>query len=197
MVVRDAPEYNQPAQAPYRLALYDVESGELSKAEMPEEFLSAWNPQCSVYYNGISDDGTIVGYYKNSRGGESAFIMRRSDMTLVNFIDAFPTVGLFADSEDEGLNRVSAITPDGRYICGYGSSNFDYTGYVLDRGLTDAEAAEADAAGEAAVGILPANSAEAEITGYFDLSGRRLPRPAKGVKIVRRSDGSASKLIIP
>lgn len=37
---------------------------------------------------------------------------------------------------------------------------------------------------------------EAMITGYYDISGRRLHTPAKGINIVRYADGSARKIVI-
>lgn len=189
MILRDAPEYGRPADADDALALYNVKTGELCKANITDNLGAAPSPRYSIYYNGVSDDGTIVGYYNNNFGGESAFIMHRKDMTPVNFIDAFPTIGHFADFDELGLNRVSSITPDGRYICGYGWQD-DYIGYVFDTATTD----ESYNAEEASVEyVQPADSDGT--TEYYDISGRRLDGPLKGINIVRHSGGRTEKVI--
>ena len=41
-----------------------------------------------------------------------------------------------------------------------------------------------------------AEQKEAEITGYYNLSGHRIDTPCKGVNIIRYSDGSARKVVI-
>ena len=38
---------------------------------------------------------------------------------------------------------------------------------------------------------------EPEITGYYSLDGRAYDSPRKGLNIVRYSDGSARKIIVP
>lgn len=195
MILKSSPEYGQPASGPLEIALYEVETGEITKARISEDLNIAPNPRYSIYYNGVSDDGTVVGYY-NTYVGESAFIMSRHDMTPVNFIDAFDSIGLFADFEDEGFSRVSAITPDGRYICGYGWANDTYTGYVFDRGITDEEALRQAEDNEEVASV---ESFEEDVPGslqYFDISGRKLDGPVKGINIIRHRDGRTEKKIL-
>ena len=197
MILRPSPEYGKPATASLELALYNVETGELTKANIPDDFNIAPTPHYFIYYNGVSDDGTVVGYYENDFGGESAFIMHRDDMTPVNFIEEFHTIGQFADFDEYGLNRVSCITPDGRYICGYGWMD-DYVGYVFDRGMTDAEytdqKAEPPFSEDASVISIDTFETGGE-TQYFDISGRRSERPVKGVNIVRRPGFPPEKIV--
>lgn len=184
MILREAPEYMKPANADLQLALYNVETGEIKKAIITEEFGAGYNPKYYIYYNGVADDGTIAGYYTNYFGGESAFIMYPDDMTPRNFIDVFNTIGPLVDYDEGGLNRVSSISPDGRFITGYGWRD-DYEGYVLYTGAGDNEDNAVGAIGEE-----PAGEAE-----YYNLSGQRLPAPAKGVTIVRRPGGKTEKII--
>lgn len=219
MILRESPEYGKPATKPLKIGLYNVETGEIQKAIIKYALGVAPTPRYSIYYNGVSDDGTVVGYYDNDFGGESSFIMRRDDMTPVRFTQEFDSIGLFADFEDWGSTRVSAITPDGRYICGYGWLE-DYTGFVLDRGVTDAEYAAAkgeqpdpeDPAdpedptdpSDPADPENPDDSSVGKIgveTGmnliqYYDISGRRLERPAKGLNIVRHPNGVTEKVVL-
>lgn len=185
MTVRESPAYNEPAQGPLVVALYNVETGEITKTTVSENFREAISPRYEIYYNGIADDGTIVGYYNNNYSGLSAFIMHPEDMILRNFIEEFDTIDAFADFDKEGHNKVSSITPDGRYIVGYGFKD-DYIGYVLDCG--DTQENEENAVGATF------DESEAE-PSYFDLSGRRIPAPAQGVTIVRYPDGSSKKII--
>lgn len=46
------------------------------------------------------------------------------------------------------------------------------------------------------IGNAPTKTAEPVVTGYYDLNGRRLKRPAKGINIVRYSDGTARKIVV-
>lgn len=184
MTLRDAPEYMKPAVDPLRVALYNVETGEIVDAVVTDELREASTPHYFIYYNGIADDGTIVGYYENSFGGESAFIMYPEDMVLRNFTDAFDSIGQFADFDEKGLNRVSSITPDGRYITGYGWID-DYLGYVFFTGADANDGSSVESIG-------------ADIAGepeYYDISGRRLPAPVRGINILRHPDGTSEKIL--
>lgn len=210
MILRDAPEYGMPATAPLGIGLYNVETGEIKRANITEEFGSAYTPRFFIYYNGVSDNGTIAGYYMNNFGGESAFIMYEKDMTPRNFIKEFHTIGPFADYDENGLNRVSSITPDGRYIIGYGWQNDSYEGYVFDTGETDetrltkpAEPEEptepenpADPEDPDDTGIGTINADKDVKVEYYNVAGQKVDRPERGIYIVRYPDGSAKKIIM-
>lgn len=202
MILRDAPEYGQPAYGPLQVGLYNVETGELTKADIAPGLNISDNPRYEIYYNGVADDGTIVGYYKNDFGGESAFIMYPDDMLIRNFIDEFDTIGEFADFEDWGWNRVSSITPDGKYITGYGwRDSFDgsYEGYVLYTGTRKSSGddenkdSEDEGLDSSRVGsVIDTDMGNPE---YFDINGRRMSAPVKGISIVKYPDGSVRKIL--
>ena len=192
MTVQESPDYGKPANNPVQIALYSVETGELRKAIITDEFNVAYNPHYWIYYNGVSNEGTIAGYFENNYGGESAFFMRSDDMIPRNFVDVFHTIGSFADYEEiyNAMNRVSSISPDGRYITGYGWNYDTNEGYVFDTGMTDAERYRSNESGITSVNVT--NEGDTE---YYNLSGVRVQEPVKGVTIVRNPDGTTSKII--
>lgn len=185
MTLRESPAYGQPATDPLLVALYNVETGEITKAVETAALRSSDTPHFQIYYNGIADDGTIVGYYNNNFSGESAFIMYPEDMVLRSFTDEFDSIGAFVDFDENGLNRVSSITPDGKYVAGYGWYD-DYIGYVLFTGREENE--------ENAVERVESDSYMGEDV-FYDISGRQLSAPQKGINIVHHPNGTAEKLI--
>lgn len=188
MKLRNSPEYNKPVNTPYQVALYNVDTGEIRKATIPDEIGLYDGAMLYIYYNGVANDGTIVGYYLDIYGGESAFIMYPEDMTLRRFVDEFNTIGAFADYDDNLLNRVSSITPDGRYIIGYGWKNDSYEGYVLDTmGNENTENED--------TGVRDIHTEEGCIE-YFNVSGQKLRTPAKGINIMRLPNGQTRKILI-
>ena len=194
MLTRKAPEYNKPAYDPRLLSLFDIEKRKIVKTYIidgengiyPETLLE-------VYYNGISDNGTIVGCCTSTTGSNTSFIIYPDDNQPRLIADVFDNIGQFADFEDEGTNRVGAISADGRYLTGFGwgvDTQYDrgiYIGYVLDMGKTDD-----DHSSVGKVEVAPEGPDE-----YFDVNGRRHNAPVKGINIVRSADGSTRKVLIP
>lgn len=184
MTLRTAPEYNKPADSPEELALYNTETGEIKKAVVTEDLNLRDNGKFNVYINGISDNGTIVGSY-DSNIGISAFIMYPDDMKIVNFIDAFDTIGAFQDYEEEGGNSVSCITPDGGFICGYGYKNDEFEGYVF--------ATELAIFGDSGIEAIGKSDSSAPL--YYNLQGQHISNPSGGI-FVKVTGGKAEKLLI-
>lgn len=203
MTVREAPEYGKEAVAPRRLALYDIATEKITEALInPEEGIED-DTYLEVYYNGISDNGTITGYYENSTGGISGFIMYPDDMLTRNIMNVFETLGELADFEDTGVNKISSISADARYIAGVSwavNKTYDvgyYLGYVLDTGESHPvdpkpeNPENPDSAVESIMTDNPAGNPE-----YLTPSGLRLKSPSKGINIVRYPDGTTRKEII-
>lgn len=191
MTLRESPEYNKPVSAPFMLGLYNTETGEITKARYTEDGPVELGEKVSVFWNGISDAGTVIGTYTNQMGGGSSFIMYADQMELRNIADVFNTLGPLADFEDQGVNMVSGISADGRYLTGMGYGE-DYTyhveyymGYVLDMGMTDNE--------RTAVEGIEADDFAGEPV-YYDIQGRRVANPDRGIYI--RVTGTKSEKVI-
>ena len=78
---------------------------------------------------------------------------------------------------------------DGVYYYGFHVPSPAYSEYLV---LYDIEFV--DAAGVNDIAVDPATATPTEV---YDIQGRRLSAPARGVNIVRFSDGSAAKILIP
>lgn len=187
MTLRDAPEYEEPATAPNQLGLYNIRTRELRKAQVSEDTGIGLGYPFEVYYNGVSDNGTVVGFFTNEMEGEGGFIMYSDEMQPVSFLEAFPTIGQFADYAEWGFNRVSAITPDGRYLTGMGYAETlqfggIYEAWVLDLGIDDTSHS-----GVETVGVDEAQDAPAV---YYNLQGARVANPGHGIFIKVTGDKS-------
>ena len=49
---------------------------------------------------------------------------------------------------------------------------------------------------ETSIKKMETNEHNLEITGYYDLNGRKLAAPKKGIHIIRYSDGTTQKRIV-
>lgn len=193
MILRKAPEYQKPAtNNPKLLGIYDVQTGDIQTFEVDGNHGILPETVFEVYFNGISNEGTIVGSYENLQtGGISAFILPAGETQPRNLADEYPEISQFADFEDEGTNKVSGISADGRYITGMGwtvDRIYDmgyYVGYVLDRG-------ESESVYDAVEKI---ESAPNGMKAYYSVSGQKLNGPVKGIYIERDTDGSVRKIV--
>lgn len=182
-----------------QIGIFDVETGEIIKIVTSDGTNNIPpNSKLDVYYHGIADNGTIAGNTYTYDGCYSPFILHFDDEQPTLFYEAFPTVDLFADmyeAENGGDNKVSAITPDGRYITGCGwmvDKRYGigyYVGYVLD---TDSSDNSKPDNGVDAIGTDP----DAVPVEYYNVAGQRLSAPAIGLNIVRYSDGTSRKVIV-
>lgn len=84
-----------------------------------------------------------------------------------------------------GFNTAIDFTPDGRYIAGFANdAMYNYIGYVIDRGTS------------AGIDNVTTGSEEAVEVARYALDGTLLSAPAKGVNIVKMSDGTTKKVVV-
>ena len=193
--VRRAPEYGKPITDGHHLAIYDIPTGELTVIDINGE--NGIDPETwlQVYFNGISDNGTVVGSYENSVGGYSGFILYPDDMQPRNLKDVFHEIGELEDFDDIGSNSVSSISADGRYVAGMGwtidlqYNTGYYLGYVLDTGTANSDGPVEDSV--EAIEAAPEGEPQ-----YYNLQGIRLDAPDKGVNIVVYPNGTTRKIVL-
>ncbi|MDE7413561.1 MAG: hypothetical protein K2N05_07235 [Muribaculaceae bacterium] len=169
--------------------IYDVKNKEIIIYDEPQPLDETGS---GLWPTAIANDGTFIGCvgmpYFNSHG---SFIMKSGEKVAESFKDAFPT---FAEtlgmSENFGFNMPVGMSENGRYILGYTYySSDDYTNegywvtYTIDRG---------EGTG---VEEIAADSSSAEIEAIYSLDGRRQNGFAKGVNIVKMTDGSTKKVM--
>ena len=169
------------------LGRLDLETGELEtyRADGNGEIMA--NAEMSATQ--VSDNGTIIGYVL--AGGwvmqqRSAIIWQKGETPRM-LASIVPEVEEIALYDSIGFNTAIDITPDGRYIAGFAMDDmYNYKGFVLDIGSEASTAVKAvKVAGDEAV----------EVARYA-INGARLAAPAKGINIVKMSDGTVRKVFV-
>ncbi|MDE6785446.1 MAG: hypothetical protein K2J46_00185, partial [Muribaculaceae bacterium] len=139
-----------------------------------------------------SDDGTFVGTVGQPNFESiGSFIMKAGQTQAETFVDAFPKFDdRYGPSDYYGFNVPTGISADGRYILCYTYYSDDYDdldvpaymeSYIIDRGE------------DAAVGQV---SVDNNATAIYSIDGRSLRKMAKGINIIRNSDGSVRKVMV-
>lgn len=112
---------------------YNVEDKTFQPITCPEE-----NDMFYYWANDISNDGTIIGYTEDqSTQACNAIICKAGETEAKYMSEVFPSLTQLTQMDMYELNRPCAITPDGRYIMGYGYTDFDeenlcYATYYID-----------------------------------------------------------------
>lgn len=90
------------------------------------------------YANSVADDGTIIGYAENQMSyGRFAIICKGGENEAKRMSEVFPELTEIATMDGYDNNTPCMITPDGRYITGFGYIDFDdsnlcFGTYVID-----------------------------------------------------------------
>lgn len=172
-------------EAGMSIARFNVDGDSLELITCPDVSGQSW-----YYANGIANDGTIVGYIENQRSnGRKAIICKGGETEAKYMTEAFPTVTELATMDNNDLNCPCSITPDGRYIEGYGYVDYNetslcYATYVLDtKGVVTA------------VDKVAANADGNKVAASYTADGKRISRLSKpaGVVINKFANGRVKK----
>lgn len=148
-------------------------TGQVQQAECPSP---AFYADDTCYPSGIADDGTVVGTICDASGFRRALLWRADSLEAGQLADAFPALEVIS-TLDAFMNHGIAISPDGRYICGYGcpvfqdelgEADYGFQSYLIDTlgGLS-----------------LAAPHVQAMPSASYDLSGRPVERPCGGLRV--------------
>lgn len=116
-----------------KIARYHVDSDSLEYISCPEADAENW-----YYANSISNDGTIVGYIENQVSyGRIGMICKAGETEAKHMADVFSGIKDIATMDSYDLNVPCMITPDGRYIAGFGYVDYSdtslcYGTYIID-----------------------------------------------------------------
>lgn len=174
------------AEQSYTLARYDVLNDALEYISCPEA------TQTLAYYaTAISDDGTMIGYINDEKSNaRTGVICLAGDTVAHRLSEAFPEVPELAQLDVNELNTPCCITPDGRYITGFGYVDLDdenlcFGTYWIDTKTTDA----VDKVSEAA----PAT----KVVGSYGVDGKvkRIAAP-KGLRLDKFANGKVKKVVV-
>ena len=168
-----------------RFGRYDLEADTLEAAPDPEDADLKGQDFVS---SGIADDGTMIGYIgEREMGSRTAAIWKAGDKAPMKLSQAFPTVTELADFDATyPMTTPTAITPDGRYIAGFAmdADGFLKT-FVLDT-----------TADPTAVEGVEAEKAKAKVTARYNVAGQKMVSAAKGINIIKMSDGRGMKVAV-
>lgn len=166
---------------------YDVQNDSLTYINCPAASGSAW-----YYANAISNDGTIVGYIENQMtNGRTGFICKGGETEAQSLAEAFPTLKEIADMDNNDLNSPSDITPDGRYIEGFGyvewqEGDLGYATYYIDT-----------QSGETGVESVADAEKASKVVASYSADGKKLNRISgrKGLVINKMANGKVVKTV--
>ena len=152
-----------------------------------------------VYGFGVSDDGTVVGFYGGAYGPRVGFLWKAGESDIQRLATAFPGATRLADYDEGFFNTPCAISADGRYIAGFAhispeDLNEDeyYVSWVLDTQDPDA----AGSASDVAPIVVKDKDKVAKIKALYSLDGARRNTLSKGINILRMSDGKSLKELV-
>ncbi len=103
-------------ESPMKIARFNVESEKIDTLYCPDASETKY-----YFASGIANDGTVVGYTDEQDGFvRNATICLADEKEVKYLADVYPTLTDIKTMDNEELNMASAISPDGRYIVGYG-----------------------------------------------------------------------------
>lgn len=175
--------------------VYDTETKELTiyDEDQPAD-VTGWG----LYPTAICDNGTFIGSFgPTSTSSAGSFIMEHGTKQAKSYREAFPEYDkVLGEGDSYGFFVPTGISASGRYVSGYGFYATDYmdadseeyyASYVIDRGE------EYEKAG---VNAIAAESSAATPVAFYSIDGKQVKTPAKGINIIRMSDGSSRKVMV-
>lgn len=169
-----------------KIARYNVESDSLYVAEFDPNSTTLTS-DASFLTAKIADDGTmlfldIIGMMQRKAG-----IWKAGEVYPQLLSEAYPGVEELKVYDDNMNGIPTDITPDGRYIVGFGSNEAGlYETFVLDT------QAEPSAISSAKTDKAPSNGT----TVRYTVDGRRVANPVKGINIEVNPQGKARKVMV-
>lgn len=167
------------------LGLYDVKNDQLTPIEIDGLHGIPNGTSFDLRSHSVTTDGTFVGTFIDALGSQLSFIKFADQEQPVELSLAFEDVEEFVYFNDRGINMIAGISGDGRYMVGFSTEDYGnsiiYAGYVFDRG---------DDAGVEGVTV------EKEgVDEYYTIDGLRVNNPDKGLFIVKKADGTTTKIL--
>lgn len=167
------------------LARYDVEADTL-------QLLACPGADASLYYygSGIANDGTVVGYTEDQMTmARHGVICRAGEAEVKLMSEELAGIKEIGEMEANEMNTPCAITPDGRYVEGFGYVNLSedelcFGTYRIDLLETDA----VESAPQAAEG--------GKVATAYTIDGRRARvGQNRGIVVERMANGKARKVL--
>lgn len=168
--------------APTLLARYDVTNDTF-------EPITYATSTSEMYATSIADDGTMVGYLDQS--GRKGFIVKGNETEAKLLADIYPEVKEWATLDAEGFNTPCKISPDGRYIQGFGQLENSETAQIYATYWFDTEGT--------ATSIKNATDTESsKVKNSYTIDGRKtsiVSPKANSILINKYENGNVKKIL--
>ena len=170
-----------------RVARFDLEADTLQLLSCPDA-----SAEISYYATGISNEGTVVGFVEDKvTYARKAAMCPAGTKEMKLLADLYPTITEFATMDEKNLNEVTAITPDGRYLQGFGYVDLNEEQDCFGTWYFDLEK------DETAVENVKTEEAPAKVVASYTVDGKTLNADSvrKGIVINKLSNGKARKVV--
>ena len=170
-----------------RVARFDLEAGTLQLLSCADA-----SAEISCYATGISNEGTVVGFVEDKvTYARKAAMCPAGTKEMKLLADLYPTITEFATMDEKNLNEVTAITPDGRYLQGFGYVDLNEEQDCFGTWYFDLEK------DETAVENVKTEEAPAKVVASYTVDGKTLNADSvrKGIVINKLSNGKARKVV--
>ena len=169
-----------------KMARYDVENDKLEVIDYPQ--IEDGN---FCYSSAIANDGTVLGYTSDDESTyRIALIAKAGETVAKSFGVEFSGISDLVEFETLGFNTPCDMTPDGKYIAGYGmyiDEELDMQVFITYRIDTENYTASVDRV------VAPMADGK---TACFSVNGTRVnPDTFRGLQIVKGADGKVRKVL--
>ena len=175
---------NKDNESGLKMARFNVDTEEIDSLDCPDV-----NSSTFYYSTGIANDGTVIGYTEDlDTRARKGVICAAGEKEVKYLSEAYPTITDFLTMDEENLNTACAITPDGRYVTGFGYKPVDEKNdYIVTWCLDRKEM------GNSIEGV--ANSEASKVVASYTTDGKRVNRTKvqRGLVINRLANGKAVK----
>ncbi len=167
------------------IARYNVETDTYETITCPEASADLY-----YYSDAIADDGTIVGYIEDQASGSRyAMMVKAGETEAKRMSEVFPTLTDIAKMDANESNTPCSITPDGRYIQGFGYVDMDESSLCWGTYYIDTQA------GSDGVDNATSEAKSNKVVASYSIDGKKnRPAAANRLHINKLANGKAVKV---
>ena len=177
--------HNKNEELSIEIARYNVVTDTYENITCPELSADMW-----YYANAIADDGTIVGYIEDQMSGARyACIVKAGETEAKRMSEVFPTLTDIVKMDGNECNTPCAITPDGRYIAGFGYVDMDDENLCWGTYYIDTQSST-DGVDNAA-----ADAKASKVVASYGIDGKKTRPAANRLHINKFANGKAVKVV--
>ena len=167
------------------IARYNVVTDTYENITCPEASEEMWYYACA-----IADDGTIVGFTEDQMtGARNAIIVKGGETEAKRMSEVFPTLTDIVKMDGNECNTPCAITPDGRYIAGFGYVDMDDENLCWGTYYIDTQSST-DGVDNAA-----ADAKASKVVASYGIDGKKTRPAANRLHINKFANGKAVKVV--